>query len=164
MRKSNEDDFLQNSCCVLDSDCASCLCFDHVACHAFLKHAINWCKNVSGIDMNSMKHCIVHSDDCGQKLFQIFPDTTTNDFIISHLPCSCPSCRETPTNVDNCMCKEHRNIARRSVRISNDTDDDEEGDNTTNLTVKELKDMCWLCGLPVSGRKELLAARIVTHF
>ena len=63
MRKKKEDDFLQNSCCAANSHSVSCLFFDHVLHRAFLKCTINWCGNISDINMSSMKHHIVHSDD-----------------------------------------------------------------------------------------------------
>ena len=54
----------EDLCCVINSHSISCLFFDNVSHHSFLKSTMNWHKNVSEIVMNSMKCSIVHSDNC----------------------------------------------------------------------------------------------------
>ena len=88
------------------------------------------------------------------------PQSLSDGFIISSLPCSCSKCRSNPNDVDACLHEEDRGITRWKVR-SNQIDEDEDSEDINKLTVKELKAICRTCHLPVSGRKDALIARIV---
>ena len=97
-----------------------------------------------------------------QKTCQIQSTLNFNSFIVSDLSCSCPRCRINLSDVENCLCKEHRNIEHRPMRLRSDNDD-ENSDDIGNLTIPQLKDICALHGLPRSGVKSVLTTRITTH-
>ena len=81
---------------------------------------------------------------------------------MSNLLCSCLSCRRNPTNIQNCKFENKRGFEKRKIRLP-DKEEKENEDDITNLTVKELKNICQLHRLAFSSRKDQLVSIIIPH-
>ena len=86
-------------------------------------------------------------------------DANKQRFIASTLPCSCRSCRRDPNNTDQCEFKSIGNAQTRDIKDHSTRT--EEDNSLGDLTVVELKEVCRVCSLAVSGNKDALLQRLL---
>ena len=61
------------------------------------------------------------------------------------------------------MHKDKRNIEKRKIGMRNDDSDNKNDNDISNLTCKELRDICWLHALPRGGVKSIQITRITNY-
>ena len=82
------------------------------------------------------------------------------NIITSFVPCSCPSCRMNPSNAESCEYKVIRNINEHVIKDRNDKDDIHDAHGIRTLTCAMLRTELKERGLPATGLKADLIARL----
>ena len=80
--------------------------------------------------------------------------------ITSSIPCSCPSCRNDPTQTDSCQFKDDRNVREHNIRDKNSKDKEPDPYGIRKLTCALLRVELKERQLPVTGLKPALVARL----
>ena len=80
----------------------------------------------------------------------------------SLLPCSCPNCRDDPTDFKSCIFKKERETKREIIKLVGESKHNDEHDlyDLKALTIPQLKDELRERSLPLSGRKSDLLERL----
>ena len=102
-----------------------------------------------------------------QKMFQLHGDIKALpsgkwNLHTATIPCSCPPCRNDPSNLDACLYKAHRNMKTKIVSQAGVRAEEDEIDThgIAKLTVAALKNELAERGLRKTGNKPELRARL----